>query len=275
MFGRKKDENYDEYNEKYASKYDDDYIAPSHDYRKECTHSHEQTYDDMDDLWECRHSHEQTYQNVTEVRECDHSHEQTYDDADYEQRPYDRAAAKRQSYAGTADIESIFTPYLAQGEHLLWAGGEGRLDQLNAKARKSASGPATAFIVLGIILLFSCIGTVVGIILLIIGLSMAAKDSSGFMGVTDRRIIVRFYDASNNIWLSTVKGIAVVSKSGNTGRLRMLLDENAASFDLNRRNPGGQISRLNYYTSPVVTDPERVKRIIEDAIISAQINKFD
>lgn len=275
MFGRRRDEDYDEYNEKYASKYDDDYIAPSHDYRRECDHSHEQTYEDMDDLWECRHSHEQTYQNVTEVRECDHSHEQTYDDADYEQRPYDKAAAKRQSYAGTADIESIFTPYLAQGEHLLWAGGKGSPDQLNAKARKSASGPATAFIVLGIVLLFSCIGTVVGIILLIIGLSMAAKDSSGFMAVTDRRLIVRVYNTSQNIWLNTIKDISVVSKKGNMGRLQLMLDEQSVSFDLNRRASDIKSGSSNYYFSPAVENPERVKQIIEDAIISAQINKFD
>ena len=48
MFGRKNNEDYDDYNEKYASKYDDDYIAPSKEYREECDHSHEQTYEDAD-----------------------------------------------------------------------------------------------------------------------------------------------------------------------------------------------------------------------------------
>ena len=28
MFGRRKEEDYEEYNERYAAKYDDDYIAP-------------------------------------------------------------------------------------------------------------------------------------------------------------------------------------------------------------------------------------------------------
>ena len=77
MFGRRRDEDYDAYNEKYSSKYDDDYIAPSEEYRSECDHDHEQTYDDMTDVRECDHSHEQTYDDITNVRDCDHSHEQT------------------------------------------------------------------------------------------------------------------------------------------------------------------------------------------------------
>ena len=274
MFGRK-DEDYDEYNEKYASKYDDDYVAPSHDYRRECTHSHEQTYDDMDDLWECRHSHEQTYQNITEVRECDHSHEQTYDDADYEQRPYDRAAAQWQSYAGNTDLEAVFAPYLAQGEHLLWAGGKGRPDQPDAEARKKHTTNATVLIILGIILLFSCIGAVVGMLLLVFGIIELARSEDCLMAVTDQRVIVRYNNNSHNIWLNTIKDIAVVSKKGNMGRLQLMLDEQSVSFDLNRRASDIKRGSMNYYFSPAVEDPERVKRIIEDAIISAQINKID
>ncbi len=274
MFGRR-DEDYEEYNERYAAKFDDDYIAPSRDYRRECTHSHEQTYDDIDDLRECGHDHEQTYQNVTEVKECNHSHEQTYDDADYEQHSYDKEAAKRNSYASVNDIESIFTPYLAQGEHLLWAGGDGKLDQLNAGAQKNVSGSATVLIILGIVLIFSCIGTVVGIVLFVIGLMVAAKNTSGFIAVTDRRIIVRFNEGSKNIWLSTIKEITVTSTNRRTGKLRMLLDENAVSFDTNRRFSNGQNSSMSYYISPGIEYPERVKQIIEDAILSARLNKYE
>ena len=244
VFGRRRDEDYDEYNEKYASKYDDDYIAPSHDYRRECTHSHEQTYEDMDDLWECRHDHEQTYQNVTEVRECDHSHEQTYDDADYEQRPYDKAAAQRQSYSGNTDLEAVFAPYLA-------------------------------LIIMGLIFMFTCIGAVVGIVLLIIGIALLVKDDNGFMAVTDRRLIVRVYNTSQNIWLNTIKDISVVSKKGNMGRLQLMLDEQSVSFDLNRRASDIKSGSSNYYFSPAVENPERVKQIIEDAILRAKTNNFN
>lgn len=277
MFGRKRDEDYEEYNERYASRYDDDYIAPSHDYRRKCAHSHEQTYEDMDDLWECRHDHEQTYKNITEVSECDHSHEQTYDDADYEQRPYDRAAEKRrQSYANNTDLASFFAPYLAQNEHLLWTGGFGRLDKLTAKEREKDTGAEVPLIIVGLILLFTCIGTIVGIILMVIGLSMAAgKNYQSVMAVTDQRLIVRFYETTQNIWLSTIRSIDVSSKDGRAGTLRMVLNEQAVNYNTGRSAPGSPKKSITYYTSPKIQDPARVKQIIEDAMMSARLNKYE
>lgn len=274
MFGRR-DEEYEDYNERYAAKFDDDYIAPSHDYRRECTHSHEQTYEDMDDLWECRHDHEQTYQNVTDVKECNHSHEQTYDDADYEQRPYYTAAAQRQSYVGSADFESFFAPYLCHDEHLLWAGGFGRLDKLNAEARKQDMGVALAFIIIGLILTLTCIGTIPGIILFVVGLSKANEKEQSIVAVTDKRIIVRYFESSQNIWLSSIKSITVSSKDGRIGNLRMMLDENVVDYDFGRGTEIRANKSITYYISPKIQNPARVKQIIEDAILSARLNKYE
>lgn len=44
---RRKNENYDEYNEKNNARYDDDYIRDEKEYRTECSHDHEQTYEDF------------------------------------------------------------------------------------------------------------------------------------------------------------------------------------------------------------------------------------
>ena len=125
MFGRKKNEDYDEYNEKYASKYDDDYIAPSKEYRAECDHSHEQSYS-----------------NVNNVRECDHSHEQTYEDADYEQRSYDNYAS----------IESRFQPYLTANEHILWVGGHDKQSPAAKDDPTASRKGAVIGLIIGIIL---------------------------------------------------------------------------------------------------------------------------
>ncbi len=46
MFGRSREEDYEKYNERQNAKYDDDYIASSEEYREDCSHSHEQTYED-------------------------------------------------------------------------------------------------------------------------------------------------------------------------------------------------------------------------------------
>lgn len=48
MFGRHKQDDYESYNERASEKYDDDYIRPSEEERRECSHDHEQTYDNYD-----------------------------------------------------------------------------------------------------------------------------------------------------------------------------------------------------------------------------------
>ena len=96
MFGRKKTEDYDEYNEKINAQYDDDYIRPSEESRRECSHDHEQTYQN----YESR----QTYKDVES--------KQTYEDYNAEQKGYDTLNS----------IEDKFTPHLRRGEMIVWLG---------------------------------------------------------------------------------------------------------------------------------------------------------
>ena len=170
MFGRKNDD-YDEYNEKYAAKYDDDYIAPSHEYRSECDHSHEQSYANINDVRECDHSHEQSYANINDVRECGHSHEQTYEDSDYEQHPYDDYAS----------LESRFQPFLAPGEHLLWVGGHDKKSPKPPTERKKDKKALTILIIISAVLIVSgfvtgalCMLSFIGFIMLFFVLLGAA-----------------------------------------------------------------------------------------------------
>ena len=95
MFRKKRDEEYDEYNDRYSAKYDDDYIAPSEEYRSECDHDHEQTYPDLDTVAEHEYSHEQNYYG---------------------------SAAEQRSYDHSAELERFFGRILGQGEKLIWAG---------------------------------------------------------------------------------------------------------------------------------------------------------
>ena len=102
MFGRKKSDDYDEYNESVNAKYDDDYIRDNKEYRDECSHSHEQTYKNYDS-----HKEQKEYRE-----ECEHSHEQTYEDFSEELNPYDELN----------ELEKFFEPMLDDGEHILWCG---------------------------------------------------------------------------------------------------------------------------------------------------------
>lgn len=57
---RRKNENYDEYNEKNNARYDDDYIRDEKEYRTECSHDHEQAYEDFN-------SEQQTYDQYNQL----------------------------------------------------------------------------------------------------------------------------------------------------------------------------------------------------------------
>ncbi|WP_024861336.1 hypothetical protein [Ruminococcus flavefaciens] len=247
MFGRRKEEDYDEYNEKYAAKYDDDYIAPSKEYRQECGHSHEQSYS-----------------NINTVEECHHSHEQTYNDADIEQHSYD-------SYAS---LESRFQPFLVSNEHLLWVGGYDKKSPKPVQQRKKDRKARTililisiALIVLGCITNALCALSFIGFIMLIITLVSAAGGfNQGIYAITDMRVI----NVRNNrpvfAPLVEISNINAVTGSNNTGYV---------TYNTRRPVRVGQQAQNGGYRSVIsnINDPQRVKRILQDAVHGAMVNK--
>ena len=247
MFGRRKEEDYDEYNERYAAKYDDDYIAPKKEYRREC-----------------EHSHEQSYSNINTVEECHHSHEQTYNDADSEQHSYD-------SYAS---LESRFQPFLVSNEHLLWAGGYDNKSpkppmerKKDRKARIIFILISIALIVLGCVTNALCPLSFIGFIMLIITLISAAGGfNQGIYAITDIRVI----NISNNrpvfVPLVEISNINAVTAANNKGYV---------TYSTRRPVRAGQQAQNGEYKSVIsnVSDPQRVKRILQDAVHGALINK--
>ena len=235
MFGRKKNEDYDDYNEKYASKYDDDYVAPSHEYRTECDHSHEQSYG-----------------NINDVRECDHSHEQTYADADYEQLPYDNYAA----------IERQFMPFLTANEHILWVGGHDK----NCPAPKgdptSSKKGAVIGLIVGIILtivgVLTCALSVIGIIIIVISALALSGTFDALFAITDIRVIVLHGGRPTNFHLRALGNVSYTSQRNGVGYVQF---ENK-----NMRTQHGDSMPVRIGK---IRDPERVSRILTDAIRGA------
>ena len=133
MFGRRKTEDYDEYNERVNAKYDDDYVREGKEYRAECTHSHEQTYEDYTSVRDCDHEHGQTYSNYTKVDTPD------YDRVDTDRRSYDSVGTSRSYDAGDGQAKEFFESRLLQGEHILYVG--------KSKSSYVGGGCAKAFIV--------------------------------------------------------------------------------------------------------------------------------
>lgn len=259
MFGRK-DEDYEAYNEKYASRYDDDYIAPSEEYRSKCYHSHGQSYENINDVRECDHSHEQSYENINEVHDCDHSHEQTYEDADYEQRTYDDYAT----------LESRFQPYIAPGEHLLWAGGFDKLSPKPPEERKKDKKNLILWLSLGMILIILgaviCITFIIGIIFIFIGIaSSTGAFNSGVHAITDRRLMTLKGTAFSSVPLEDIYNITHVRDNRGYGYL---------SYSTKRPAYMRQSSVNGEYRGVIqgIKDPERVHRILDDAVHGALIN---
>lgn len=235
MFGRKNNEDYDDYNEKYASKYDDDYIAPSKEYREECDHSHEQSYS-----------------NINEVRECGHSHEQTYEDADTEQKPYDKRVG----------LENSMEKLLAPNEHLLWAGGSPRAFK-NKKATGNTLliGGAAMFFLGGLIAEWVCI---LGILILTLGVCLMILENINAYAVTDIRVIAVQGGKNMSIPLGWIQYVSSLGSA--SGLVKLNLDFPVNSSPCRK-------DRTRIFTMYKISDAPRVKRIIEDASAGARINK--
>lgn len=235
MFGRKKDEDYDDYNEKYAAKYDDDYIAPSKEYRSECDHSHEQSYS-----------------NINDVRECDHSHEQTYEDADSEQKPYDDRVS----------LESSMERLLAPNEHLLWTGG-------SIRAASSKNNNGSGVLAAGIVMFF--IGgmlvwwiSLLGMAVLCLGVCLMVRNSVSAYAVTDIRVIVVRNGRNMSVplaWINRVSG----GDSANSV-LALSLDHPVNAYP-------GSSNKTRSLMMYRISDAPRVKRIINDAVMGARMRR--
>ena len=247
MFGRRKEEDYDEYNERYSAKYDDDYIAPQKEYRRECDHSHEQSYS-----------------NINNVRECDHSHEQTYNDVDYEQSSYDEYAT----------LESRFQPFLVSNEHLLWAGGHDKKSPKPPQERKKDRKAyailivvSVAFIVLGCLTEAACMLSFLGLIALIFTVIGASGGfNQGIYAITDMRIINIKKNRPYFVPLEGVYNINAVTSGNNRGYV---------SYSTRHPVRMGQPMQNGEYRSVFsgINDPQRVKRILQDAVHGAMMNK--
>ncbi|WP_028519897.1 hypothetical protein [Ruminococcus flavefaciens] len=236
MFGRKKDEDYDDYNEKYAAKYDDDYIAPSKEYRSECDHSHEQSYS-----------------NINDVSECGHSHEQTYEDADSEQKPYDDRVS----------LESSMERLLAPNEHLLWTGG-------SIRAASSKNNNGSGVFAAGIVMFF--IGgllvwwiSLLGMAVLCLGVCLMVRNSASAYAVTDIRVIVVRNGRNMSVplaWINRVNG----GDSSASSFLALSLDYPVNTY------PGSK-DKTRSLMMYRISDAPRVKRIINDAVMGARMRR--
>lgn len=125
MFRKNRTEDYDEYNERVNAKYDDDYVREEKEYRDECTHSHEQSYDDYNYVRGCEHEHGQTYDDYTSVSAPDYSSSDSdrYSSREkYSDRDGRRYSGEERQYSEYAQTRSFFNDKLLPNESMIYTG---------------------------------------------------------------------------------------------------------------------------------------------------------
>jgi len=159
----------------------------------------------------------------------------------------------------------MFETYLEPNEHLLWAGGSGDPAKQNQESMKKDSTPGLVFVILGFILIFSCIGTVIGVVMFIIGIVlMAKKFDTGLYAVTDRRIMLYSYGQFKHIGLQQVISTRASVSSNNMGKVTVSLN---GIVEFANRSSDNYINgeQRSAVVMSNIQDPVRVKQIIDDA----------
>lgn len=245
IFGRK--ENYDEYNEKYNAKYDDDYIREEKEYRAECGHDHGQTYKNEEYRAECGHTHGQTYDEKEYRSECGHDHGQTYKNFNSEQHPYDELS----------ELENKFAAKLAPDEHIMWCG----------KAEKDANITETGIGYIGCfgvgfmtfaLLIFIFIPIVgIGIILYMIYLLRETDVKRRNYAITNKRFIVLNGEKIYSVPIGSIEKVTYRSSPRNIGSVWFTC----------RDQMNSNKQKIIFYNGIfAIKDPAKVRRIMEAAI---------
>lgn len=163
MFGRHKQDDYESYNERANEKYDDDYIRPSEEERRECSHDHEQTYDNYD--------------------------------IPHHEIPKSGSTAPQPE--NLSSIEDKFLHLLRPGERIMWLGKPEK--NASRQERGMVTSKTGAIITVAFVIIFAVLTTAVGesgflcsamFFMLIIFVSYTISGSiKTFYAVTDQRVI--------------------------------------------------------------------------------------
>ena len=231
MFGRNRNDDYEDYNRSQNAKYDDDYIRDTEEYRGECTHSHEQAYENYDVREECRHDHEQTYENFNS-----------------EQRPYDEMN----------ELEKFFVSLLEDGEYFLWCGKPVKGANFSETGMGGMSGAGCMMYVIA--LAFLTLNPIITVILIIAASFM--RNVSNLKGhryaVTNRRVIICGGAKPCMIPLDMIGAVTFHSSPRNIGYVTF-----AVKPEYSKRFPRRAPITSNAFFA--VNDSEKVAEILKQA----------
>lgn len=245
IFGRK--ENYDEYNEKYNAKYDDDYIREEKEYRSECGHDHGQTYKNEEYRAECDHTHGQTYEEKEYRAECGHDHGQTYENFNGEQQPYDELS----------ELENKFAAKLAPDEYIMWCGKAEKDANLKEKGIGCLGCFGFGFMAFALLLLIFIPIISIAIIIYMIYLLRETDVKRRKYAITNKRFIVLNGEKIYSVPIGSIERVTYRSSPRNIG---------CVWFTCRDQINTGKQKIIFYNGIFAVKDPAKVCRIMEAAI---------
>lgn len=228
IFGRK--ENYDEYNEKYNAKYDDDYIREEKEYRAECGHDHGQTY-----------------KNEEYRAECDHTHGQTYKNFNSEQKSYDELS----------ELENKFAAKLAPDEHIMWCGKAEKNANLTERGIGCIGCFGAGFMAFALFILIFIPIVGIGIILYAIYLLRETDVKKRDYAITNKRFIVLNGEKIYSVPIGSIEKVTYRSSPRNIGSVWFTC----------RDQMNSNKQKIIFYNGIfAIKDPAKVRRIMEAAI---------
>ena len=245
IFGRK--ENYDEYNEKYNAKYDDDYIREEKEYRAECGHDHGQTYKNEEYRAECDHTHGQTYDEKEYRAECGHDHGQTYENFNSEQKSYDELS----------ELENKFAPHLAAHEHIMWCGKAEKDAKFNEQGIGGIGCLGYGFIIFAVLIVLSTPIIGICIIIYIVYLMKDVNVKKREYAITNKRFIVLNGEKIYSVPIGSIEKVTYRSSPRNIG---------SVWFTCRDQMNSNKQKVIFYNGIFAIKDPAKVRRIMEAAI---------
>ena len=242
MFRKNREEDYEEYNQRQNARYDDDYISETEEYRDECTHSHEQTYDNYD----MRESHREYRE------ECSHDHEQTYEDFNSELRPYEKKG----------ELENKFSKVLMPTEHIVWCGAPEANATAEEKGTGCSKGGSGLLIVIAVVML-PVLGILsIGLIVLGVYLLKECNVMNRSYAITNSRLLI--YKGSNlkQIRLNTISNINVKKSQRDIGCVMFVIP-------YKRANKPDAIMSDGIFA---VKSPDSVAAVLMQAVAGSRMN---
>lgn len=210
------------------------------------------SYDEYNEKYNEKYDDDYIREEKEYRAECSHDHGQSYEDFNSEQQPYNELS----------ELEKKFAARLESGEHILWCGKA----EKNASSAEKGVGCIGSFggimIVFALLIfLLSPIMSIFIIQLAVIYISIETNVMKRSYAITDKRFILLNGKKFYSVPIGSILRVTCRCSERNIGYVTFTMND--------IKNSGGTKISLNNGMF-AIKDPERVCRILKDAIAGSR-----